>query len=180
MTQNRGSDTSEPFCLQNPCFCYSRRVTLCFYISNTTFIYMAKNITKKIKIRAMGGMATPAPPLGPALGQAGVNIGDFVQKFNAATADKRGETLGVKIDVYDDRTYDFRVTEPTMTSLIFKAAGIEKGSSKARTSKVGKLTRDQVRAIAERKMPDLNANDIDAAMKIVEGSARSAGIEVVG
>ncbi len=141
---------------------------------------MAKNITKRIKLRAVGGQATPAPPLGPALGQAGVNISDFVQKFNAATADKRGETLGVKIDVYDDRSYDFRVTEPTMTSLIFKAAGVAKGSGKARTSKVGKLTRAQVKEIAERKMPDLKANDIDDEMKIVEGSARSAGIEIVG
>lgn len=141
---------------------------------------MAKNITKKIKLQAMGGMATPAPPLGPALGQAGVNIGDFVQKFNAATADQRGEKVGIKIAVYDDRSYDFVVTQPTVTSLIFKAAGIEKGSGKPRTSKAGKITRDQVRSIAERKMPDLNANDIEGAMKIVEGSARSAGIEVVG
>lgn len=140
---------------------------------------MAKNITKRIKLQAMGGMATPAPPLGPALGQAGVNIGDFVQKFNAATADQRGEKLGVKIEVYDDRSYDFRVTQPTMTSLIFKAAGIDKGSQKPRTSKAGKITREQARQIAERKMPDLNANDIEGAMKIVEGSARSAGIEVV-
>ena len=141
---------------------------------------MAKNITKKIKLQAMGGMATPAPPLGPALGQAGVNIGDFVQKFNAATADQRGEKVGIKIAVYDDRSYDFVVTQPTVTSLIFKAAGIEKGSGKPRTSKAGKITRDQVRSIAERKMPDLNANDIEGAMKILEGSARSAGIEVVG
>lgn len=141
---------------------------------------MAKNITKKIKIRAVGGQATPAPPLGPALGQAGVNIGDFVQKFNAATGEMRGETLGVKIVVYDDRSYDFHVTQPTMTSLIFKAAGVQKGSGKARTSKVGKITKAQVKEIAERKMPDLNANDIDGAMKIVEGSARSAGIEIVG
>lgn len=140
---------------------------------------MAKNITKRIKLRAVGGQATPAPPLGPALGQAGINIGDFVQKFNAATAEKRGETLGVKIVVYEDRSYDFHVTEPTMTSLIFKAAGVQKGSGKQRTSKVGKLTKAQVKEIAERKMPDLNANDIDAAMKIVEGSARSAGIEII-
>lgn len=140
---------------------------------------MAKNITKKIKLRAVGATATPAPPLGPALGQAGVNIGDFVQKFNAATQEKKGETLGVKITVYDDRSYDFTVSEPTMTSLIFKEAGIEKGSGKPRTSKAGKLTRDQVRKIAERKMPDLNANDIESAMKIVEGSARSAGIDIV-
>jgi len=141
---------------------------------------MTKNITKKIKLRAMGAMATPAPPLGPALGQAGVNIGDFVQKFNAATQDKRGEELGVKVVVYEDRSYDFTVTEPTVTSLLFKAAGIQKGSGKPRTSKAGKVTRQQVREIAERKMPDLNANDIEGAMKIVEGSARSSGIEVVG
>lgn len=141
---------------------------------------MAKNITKRIKLEAMGGMATPAPPMGPALGQAGINISDFVQKFNAATADQRGEKLGVKVVVYEDRSYDFRVTTPPVTSLLLKAAGLEKGSSKPRTSKAGKVTRDQIRQIAERKLPDLNANDIDAAMKIVEGSARSAGIEVAG
>jgi large subunit ribosomal protein L11 len=141
---------------------------------------MAKKITKKIKLQAMGGMATPAPPMGPALGQAGVNISEFVQKFNAATADQKGEKLGIKISVYEDRSYDFTVTTPPVTSLLLKAAGIEKGSAKPRTAKAGKVTREQVRAIAERKMPDLNANDIDAAMKIVEGSARSAGIEVVG
>ncbi len=141
---------------------------------------MAKNITKRIKLRATGAQATPAPPLGPALGQAGVNIGDFVQKFNAATQEKRGEELGVKVVVYDDRSYDFTVSEPTVTSLLLKAAGIDKGSGKPRTSKAGKITRDQLRQIAERKMPDLNANDIDAAMKIVEGSARSSGIEVIG
>lgn len=141
---------------------------------------MAKKITKKIKLQAMGGMATPAPPMGPALGQAGVNISEFVQKFNAATQDQKGEKLGIKISVYEDRSYDFIVTTPPVTSLLLKAAGIDKGSAKPRTSKAGKVTREQVRAIAERKMPDLNANDIDAAMKIVEGSARSAGIEVVG
>ncbi len=141
---------------------------------------MAKNITKRIKLQAMGGMATPAPPLGPALGQAGINISDFVQKFNAATQDQKGEKLGVKVVVYDDRSYDFRVTTPPVTSLLLKAAGIDKGSAKPRTSKAGSVTREQVRAIAERKMPDLNANDIDAAMKIVEGSARSTGIEVTG
>jgi large subunit ribosomal protein L11 len=141
---------------------------------------MAKNITKKIKLQAMGGMATPAPPLGPALGQAGVNISDFVQKFNAATQEVKGEKVGVKITVYEDRTYDFYVTTPPVTDLLLKAAGIAKGSAKPRTSKAGKVTRAQVQAIAERKMPDLNANTIEAAMKIVEGSARSAGIEVVG
>ena len=140
---------------------------------------MAKNITKRIKLQATGGMATPAPPLGPALGQAGINISDFVQKFNAATQDQKGEVLGVKVIVYDDRSYDFRVTTPPVANLLLKAAGLTKGSAKPRTSKAGKVTREQIRAIAERKMPDLNANDIDAAMKIVEGSARSAGIEVV-
>lgn len=141
---------------------------------------MAKNITKKIKVQAMGGAATPAPPLGPALGQAGVNISDFVQKFNAATQDQKGEKLGVKITVYEDRSYDFVVTTPPVADLLFKAAGIAKGSGKPRTSKAGSITRAQLQAIAERKMPDLNANDVEAAMKIVEGSARSAGIEVVG
>ena len=140
---------------------------------------MAKNITKKIKVQAMGGQATPAPPLGPALGQAGVNISDFVQKFNAATQDQKGEKLGVKITVYEDRSYDFVVTTPPVADLLFKAAGIAKGSGKPRTSKAGKITKAQLQAIAERKMPDLNANDIEAAMKIVAGSARSAGIEIV-
>ena len=140
---------------------------------------MAKNITKRIKVQAMGGMATPAPPLGPALGQAGVNISDFVAKFNAATQDQKGEKLGVKIVVYEDRTYDFIVSTPPTTDLLLKAAGVTKGSGKARTSKVGKITKSQLKEIAERKMPDLNANDIDAAMKIVAGSARSAGIEIV-
>lgn len=140
---------------------------------------MAKNITKKIKVRAPAGSASAAPPLGPALGQAGVNIGDFVQKFNAATADQpKGELLGVKITVYDDRSYDFDVKGPQASDLLQKAAGIQKGSGKPNTSKAGKVTKDQVRQIAERKMKDLNAKDIEGAMKIIEGSARSAGIEV--
>ncbi len=140
---------------------------------------MAKNITKKIKLQAVGAMATPAPPLGPALGQAGVNISDFVQKFNAATQDQKGEKLGVQVIVYDDRSYDFIVKTPPATDLILKAAGIEKGSGKPRTSKAGKITKAQLKQIAERKMPDLNANDVEAAMKIIAGSARSAGIEIV-
>ena len=140
---------------------------------------MAKNITKKIKVQAMGGAATPAPPLGPALGQAGVNISDFVQKFNAATQDQKGEKLGVKITVYEDRSYDFVVTTPPVADLLFKAAGIAKGSGKPRTSKAGKITKAQLQAIAERKMPALNANDIEAEMKTDAGSARSAGIEIV-
>ena len=141
---------------------------------------MAKKIIKKVKVRAIGGKANPSPPLGPALGQAGINISDFVTKFNAATASMMGETLGVAITVYEDRSYDFTVKTPPVSGLIFKAAGIEKGSGKPNVSKAGKITKAQVHEIAEKKMPDLNAKDIEGAMKIVEGSARSAGIEVVG
>ncbi len=141
---------------------------------------MAKKIIKKVKVLAPAGRATPAPPLGPALGQAGVNIGDFVQKFNAASAEWMGETVGVKINVYEDRTYDFTVKTPITSALIFKAAGVEKGSGKPNVSKVGKITRAQLREIAEKKLRDLNANDIEGAMKIVEGTARNAGIEIVG
>jgi large subunit ribosomal protein L11 len=140
---------------------------------------MAKKILKKIKVQVPAGKATPAPPLGPALGQAGINIGDFVQKFNAQTGDMIGNTLGVAITVYEDRSYDFVVKTPPAHGLLMKAAGIEKGSGKPNVSKVGKVTRAQVREIAEKKMTDLNANDIEGAMKIIEGSARSAGITVV-
>ncbi len=139
----------------------------------------AKKVTKKVKVRVIGGKATPAPPLGPALGQAGVNIGDFVQKFNAASQQFVGETVGVVISVYEDRTYDFVIKTPPVINYLTKAAGIEKGSGKPNTSKVGKITRAQLKEIAEKKMPDLNANDIEAAMKIIAGSARQAGITIV-
>ena len=139
---------------------------------------MAKKITKKIKLQIQAAKATPAPPLGPALGQAGVNIGDFVTKFNAATAKMAGDKVGVIISVYEDRSYDFVVKTPPASGLILKAAGIEKGSGKNRTSKAGKITKAQLKEIAEKKMPDLNASDIDAAMKIIAGSARSMGIEI--
>ena len=141
---------------------------------------MAKKITKKVKIQVPAGKATPAPPLGPALGQAGVNIGDFVSKFNAATQSMIGDTVGVVITVYEDRTYDFVVKTPPVAGLIFKAAGVSKGSGKPNTSKAGSITKEQLRAIAEKKMPDLNAKDIEGAMKIVAGSARQAGIEIKG
>jgi large subunit ribosomal protein L11 len=141
---------------------------------------MAKKIIKKVKVMAPAGKATPAPPLGPALGQAGVNIGDFVQKFNAASQQYAGDMVGVKINVYDDRTYDFVVKTPPASLLLFKAAGIEKGAGKPNTQKIGTVTRAQVRAIAEKKMVDLNANDVEAAMKIIEGTARQAGIQIVG
>ncbi|MHB8651979.1 MAG: 50S ribosomal protein L11 [Minisyncoccota bacterium] len=139
---------------------------------------MAKKITKKIKLQAPAGKATPAPPLGPALGQAGVNIGEFVVKFNDATREMTGDIVPVEITVYEDRTFTFVLKTPPASSLLVKAAGIEKGSGKNLVTKAGKVTRDQVRQIAERKMADLNANDINAAMKIIEGTARSAGIEV--
>jgi large subunit ribosomal protein L11 len=140
---------------------------------------MAKKIVKKVKLQIAAAKATPAPPLGPALGQAGVNIAEFCQKFNAQTQSMAGDIVGVQIFVYEDRTYDFVVKTPPVAGLIFKAAGVEKGSGKPNTSKAGKITKAQVRAIAEKKMPDLNAKDIEGAMKIVEGSARSAGITVV-
>lgn len=139
-----------------------------------------KKIIKKVKLQVMAAAATPQPPLGPALGQAGVNIAEFCQKFNAATESMRGDKVGVVISVYEDRTYDFKVKTPPVAGLIFKAAGVEKGSGKPNLSKAGKLTKAQVREIAEKKMPDLNAKDIEGAMKIVEGSARSAGIVIEG
>lgn len=139
---------------------------------------MAKKITKKIKLQIPAAKATPAPPLGPALGQAGINIAEFCQKFNAMTEKMAGETVGVAITVYEDRTYDIKVKTPPATGLILKAAGIEKGSGKPNTSKAGKVTRDQIRAIAEKKMVDLNAKNIEGAMKTIEGSARSAGVTV--
>ncbi len=138
---------------------------------------MAKKITKTLKLQAPGGAATPAPPLGPILGQAGVNIGDFIQKFNAATAEMRGTTVSVVLTVYEDRTYDFILKSSPASSLLAKAAGVSKGSGNP-LKKVGSVTKAQVREIAETKMADLNAHDIDAAMKIIEGSARSMGIDV--
>lgn len=139
---------------------------------------MAKNITKKIKLQIMGGRATPAPPLGPALGQAGINIGDFVTKFNAATQSMMGEVVGVKVNVYEDRTYDFVLKTPPATGLILKAAGIAKGSGKNAVSKVGKITRAQALEIGKKKQSDLNAKDDEGLINIIAGSARSMGIEV--
>ncbi len=139
---------------------------------------MAKQVVKKVKVQAMGGSATPAPPLGPALGQAGVNIGEFVTQFNAATQDKKGQLIPAEISVYDDRTFSFIIKTPPASNLILKAANIQKGSGKNKTSKVGSITKAQAQEIAEIKMPDLNAMDIEAATKIVEGTARSMGIEV--
>lgn len=139
---------------------------------------MAKKITKKIKLQIEAAKATPAPPLGPALGQAGINISDFVTKFNAATSKMAGDKVGVKISVYDDRTYDFVVKTPPATGLILKAAGITKGSSKNASTKAGKITRAQALEIGKKKQADLNAKDDEGLINIIAGSARSMGIEV--
>ncbi len=139
---------------------------------------MAKKIVKRLKMIAPAGKATPAPPLGPILGQAGINIGEFVKAFNDASAKQVGDKVSVKVDVYEDRTYKMHIQTPPTTDLILKITGIEKGSGKNKVTKAGTITKAQVREVAERKMPDLNAHDIEAAMKIVAGSARSMGIEV--
>ena len=141
---------------------------------------MAKKATKKIKLQIPAGKATPAPPLGPALGQAGINIGEFVNQFNAKTKESIGDIVSVEISVYGDRSFDFIVKSPPASSLILKAAGIKKGAGKNLVKKAGSITKAQVKEIAERKMEDLNANDIDAAAKIIEGSCRSMGVEVKG
>ena len=140
---------------------------------------MAKKVVKQIKLQVPGGKATPAPPLGPALGQAGVNIGDFVTKFNAATSKMAGDKVGVSITVYEDRSYDFVVKTPPVTGLILKVAGVEKGSGKNIAMKAGKITRAQALEIANKKRADLNAKDDEGAINIIAGSARSMGIEVV-
>ncbi len=139
---------------------------------------MAKKIVKKVKVIAPAGKATPAPPLGPTLGQAGVNIGDFTKKFNDATKTMIGDMIPVVITVYEDRTYDFVLKTPPASSLILKAAGIEKGAGKHAVKRAGTITKAKVREIAERKMPDLNASTIEAAIKIIEGSCRSMGVDV--
>lgn len=139
---------------------------------------MAKQVTKKLKLQIPGGKATPAPPVGPALGQAGINIGDFVQKFNAATAQQMGEIIPVEISVYDDRSFTFITKVSPVSRLILKALGKDKGANKPGTQKMDALTSDQIRQIAEKKMPDLNAATVEAAMKTVAGTARSMGIKV--
>jgi large subunit ribosomal protein L11 len=139
---------------------------------------MAKKITKKIKLQIEAAKATPAPPLGPALGQAGINIGDFVQKFNAATSKMAGDKVSVVVTVYEDRSYDFIIKTPPVSGLILKAAGIEKGSGKNNATKVGEITKAQALEIAKKKMKDLNAKDDAGAIAIIAGSARSMGIEL--
>jgi len=139
---------------------------------------MAKKITKKIKVIAPAGKATPAPPLGTTLGPAGINIGEFVKKFNDATQSMIGNLIPCEITIYEDRSYDFILKTPPASGLIMKALGKEKGSGKPNSAKIGTLSKDQLRAIAEQKMEDLNAHDIENAMKIIAGSARSMGVDV--
>jgi len=141
---------------------------------------MAKKVKTVIKLQIPAGKANPAPPVGPALGQHGLNIAEFCQKFNAATSKLGGDITPVVITVYEDRTYSFILKTPPASELLKKAAGITKGSGKPLTDKVGKVTRAQVKEIAEKKLPDLNTTDIEAAMRIIEGTARQMGIEVAG
>jgi large subunit ribosomal protein L11 len=131
-----------------------------------------------IKLQINAGAATPAPPVGPALGQHGVNIMEFCKQYNAATESQRGQVVPVEISVYEDRSFTFITKTPPAARLILKAAGLEKGSGVPHKTKVGKLTRAQVREIAQTKLPDLNANDLDAAEKIIAGTARSMGVTV--
>lgn len=140
---------------------------------------MAKEIKKKIKLQIPAGKANPAPPVGPALGQAGVNIQEFCMKFNDATKEKMGSIVPVIITVYDDRSYEFVTKTSPASDQLKKAANLKSGGKKGRKDIVATISRDKVRAIAEDKMPDLNANDIEAATKIIEGTAKNMGIKVV-
>ncbi|HZZ54952.1 MAG TPA: 50S ribosomal protein L11 [Trebonia sp.] len=139
-----------------------------------------KKLAAVVKVQLPAGAATPAPPVGTALGPHGVNIMDFVRQYNAATESQRGNIIPVEISIYEDRSFTFITKTPPAPELIKKAAGVDKGSATPHTTKVGTLTAAQVRQIAETKMPDLNANDIDAAAKIIAGTARSMGIKVEG
>lgn len=140
---------------------------------------MAKKVARMVKLQCEAGKATPAPPIGPALGQAGVNIMAFVKEFNERTAKQAGYIIPVEITVYDDRSFTFITKTPPAAVLLKKAAGLDKASGEPNKKKVAKLGRDKVREIAETKMPDLNANDVEAAVKMVEGTARSMGIDIV-
>ncbi len=141
---------------------------------------MAKKVKIVLKLQLAGGKATPAPPVGTALGPHGVNIADFVKKFNDASKDRNGETTPVEMTIYEDRTFSFILKTAPASTLLMKAAKIEKGSADPLRNKVGKVTKAQVKEIAEQKMSDLNAKDIDGAMRIIEGTARNMGIVVEG
>ena len=139
---------------------------------------MAKKIVTQVKLQIPGGQANPSPPVGPALGQHGVNIMGFCKEFNAKTSDRQGLIFPVVITIYADRSFTFILKTPPASVLLMKALGLEKGSNEPNRNKVGKVTKDQVRQIAQAKMEDLNANDVEAAMRMVEGTARSMGIEI--
>lgn len=139
---------------------------------------MAKVIKKIVKVQVTGGKATPAPPLGPVLGGAGVNIGQFISQFNEATRDQMGQVLPTEITVYEDNTFEFRIKKPLASALLLKAAGIEKGSGQPNRAKVGKISRATLEELAKEKMEDLNATTIEAATKILEGTAMSMGITI--
>jgi len=141
---------------------------------------MAKKIKTIIKLQIQGGAANPAPPVGPALGQHGLNIAEFCQRFNAATQDRAGEVTPVEITVYEDRSYDFILKTAPASELIKKAIGIPKGSGKSLKEKVGTITKAQIEEIAKKKMPDLNTTNVQAAMKTIEGTCRQMGVEVKG
>jgi large subunit ribosomal protein L11 len=140
---------------------------------------MAKKILTTIKLQAVGGQASPAPPVGPALGQHGVNIMEFVKSFNAQTQSDLGTVIPVEITVYEDRSFTFVTKSPPAAVLIKQALSLDKGSAEPNRNKVGKITQSQLREIAEKKMNDLNANDLEQAAKIIAGTARSMGVEVV-
>src|SRR5438034_1476963 len=137
-----------------------------------------KKISALVKLQIRAGQATPAPPVGTAVGKHGVNIMEFCRQYNEATQAQMGQVIPVEITIYEDRTFSFITKQPPAAELIKQAAGVEKGSAEPHREKVGRLSRDQVRQIAEAKMADLNANDVEAAMKIIEGTARSMGVEV--
>ena len=139
---------------------------------------MAKKIITVIKLNITGGQANPAPPVGPALGQHGLNIGEFCAKYNEATRDKMGQVIPAEITVYADRTYSFVLKTPPAAELIKKAAGIPKGSGKPLTEKVGTITKEQLKEIAQIKLPDLNCDNIEQAMKIIAGTAKQMGVEI--
>jgi large subunit ribosomal protein L11 len=139
-----------------------------------------KKVAAVLKLQIPAGQATPAPPVGPALGQHGVNIMDFVKAYNAATADQIGTIVPVEVTIYEDRGFTFVTKTPPAAVMLRQAARLEKGSAEPNRDKVGKVTREQVRQIAQTKMPDLNANDLEGAMRIIEGTARSMGITVEG
>ncbi len=139
-----------------------------------------KRVARKLKLQITGGQANPAPPVGPALGQAQVNIGEFVRQFNDATRDQMGQVVPVEITVFEDRTFTFVTKTPPAAFLLQQAAGIQKGSGEPNRAKVGAVSRSQVEEIAKTKMPDLNAADVDGAVKVIEGTARSMGITVNG